>query len=200
LYRKIHFLSATAGLTGHAPLAQMAAVFEALLFELIDRPGLLTPSALRTVAQTIDFVAELLSSPVPSATGSVEWRWPQILTVDDDLVSNRMVLQALRRARLPAVGTENPQTAWQWLQAQQYGVVLLDVEMPEMDGLELCRRLRALPGYRKTPVVLVTRHSDFESRAMGLMSGATDLVAKPFVAMELAAKVVMLLLKDRLGL
>jgi len=64
-----------------------------------------------------------------------------------------------------------------------------------MDGIELCKRLRALPGYEKIPVIYVTLHSDFETRARTVLSGGNDLIAKPILPAELAVKVVMHLLK-----
>ena len=67
-------------------------------------------------------------------------------------------------------------------------VVLMDIEMPGMDGLELCKQLRRLPGYQKTPVIYVTSHSDFESRARSALSGGDDLIGKPVFALELAVK------------
>ena len=70
--------------------------------------------------------------------------------------------------------------------------------MPGMDGIELCKRTRRLPGYENTPIIYVTLHSDFETRAKSALSGADDLIAKPILATELAAKAVMHLLKSQL--
>ena len=77
------------------------------------------------------------------------------------------------------------------------GSGFFDVEMPVLNGFELCERLRAVPSYEKTPVIFVTIHSDFESRAKSSLSGGDDLIAKPILPMELAAKVVMHLLKSQ---
>ena len=82
-----------------------------------------------------------------------------------------------------------------WPAAAPYDLILLDVEMPGIDGLELCKRLRALPAYEKTPVIYVTIHSDFETQSRTLMSGGNDLIAKPIQPAELAVKAVMHLLK-----
>jgi CheY-like chemotaxis protein len=87
----------------------------------------------------------------------------------------------------------------QWLKERRYDLVLLDIEMPGMDGFELCRRLRTLPGYQKTPVIYVTSHSDFESRAKSILSGGDDLISKPVFPMELAVKAVALLLKRQMA-
>jgi CheY-like chemotaxis protein len=171
----------------------MACAFEALLFELIGKPASTTPSVLRTIASTVDFLALLFDcardtdSEVPLSA--------QALTVDDDPLSNRLIVAALKRAQLHARSTDDPMVGLQWLKETRYDLVLLDIEMPGMDGFELCRRLRTLPGYQKTPVIFVTSHSDFESRTKGIISGGDDLISKPVFPMELAVKAVAQLLK-----
>jgi CheY-like chemotaxis protein len=141
----------------------------------------------------LEFLVELLETPEEgSKTASTE---PKALVVDDDKLSHRLVVTALRNAHVEAKGTDNPELALRLLQERTYDLILLDVEMPGMDGLELCERLRALPAYEKTPVIYVTIHSDFETQAKTLMSGGNDLIAKPIQPAELAVKAVMHLLK-----
>jgi len=70
--------------------------------------------------------------------------------------------------------------------------------MPGMDGFELCKRLRLLPGYAQTPVIYVTSHSDFENRTKSVLTGGNDLISKPVFPIELAVKAVTHLLKIRL--
>src|SRR5262249_36058484 len=111
----------------------------------------------------------------------------------------RLVVTALVRAHLPAESTDNPLRALQMLREKHYDLALLDIEMPGLDGFELCKQMRALPGYQKTPVVYVTAHSDFESRAKSILSGGNDLIAKPVFPLELAVKAVTHLLKHKLA-
>ena len=115
----------------------------------------------------------------------------QVLVVDDDPVSNRLVVSALRKAQFNPRSTEDPVVAWQWANQEHFDLLLLDIEMPVLNGVELCMRLRSLPGYEKTPDIFVTVHSDFGSRAKSSLSGGDDLIAKPVLPMELAANVVM---------
>ena len=68
-------------------------------------------------------------------------------------------------------------------------IVLLDVQMPGLDGFEVCRRVKADPATRLTPVVLITGLSDRESRIAGMDAGADDFVHKPFDAEELKARI-----------
>jgi DNA-binding response OmpR family regulator len=66
-----------------------------------------------------------------------------------------------------------------------------------MNGFELCTKIRTLKAHKKTPVIFVTSLTDFESRANSTMSGGSDLIAKPFVFMELAVKALIYILRAR---
>ncbi len=87
----------------------------------------------------------------------------------------------------------------QWLEESRFDLVVLEIAMPGMNGFDFCRRLRALPGYQKTPVIYVTGHADFENRAKSVLSGGDDLITKPVFPMELAVKAVALLLKRQVA-
>jgi len=80
---------------------------------------------------------------------------------------------------------------------QAYNAIFLDVEMPGMDGFELCKRIRESGCNRDTPVVFVTRHSDFESRAKAALSGGQYLLGKPFLALEITVKALTLVWRSR---
>ncbi len=195
LYRQVHFVTSLAGLAGYQAISQMAGALEALLYGLMDKPAEFSPSLDRTLSMALDYLRELLGRPqIPSNEPLAQ---PLALVVDDDKLSNRLVVTALRNAFLQAKGTDSPEVALRWLQERVYDLVLLDVEMPGMDGIELCKRLRALPGYVDTPVIYVTLHSDSETRAKTLSSGGTDLIAKPVIPGELAVKAIMHLLKHQ---
>jgi CheY-like chemotaxis protein len=197
LCRKLHFVAVTAGLAECHQLAQLTSAFEALLFELADKPSKLTPSVLRTLAATVDVVGLLFDRARDS--GPEVPVSAQVLVVDDDPLSNRMVVAALRRASLQARSTEAPLTGLEWLEQGRYDLVLLDVEMPGIDGFEFCRRLRLLPGYQHTPVIYVTAHTDFESCAKSILSGGGDFTSKPVFPMELAVKALAHLLGKQLA-
>jgi DNA-binding response OmpR family regulator len=192
-YRKVHFLTATAGATPYKHIAQMSAVFEALLYELIDKPSRINPSVLRTLASLVDST-ELLFQQARESRSTVA-RSARVLVVDDDPIANRLAVTALKQAELNPRSTEDSLEALKLLQQERFDVVLLDIEMPGLDGLELCKRLRTMPAYAKTPVVYVTIHADFQTRARSTLAGADDLIAKPILPIELAAKVLMHLLK-----
>jgi CheY-like chemotaxis protein len=194
-YRKVHFIAATAGLAECHRLAEMASVFEALLFELTAKPAAINPSVLRTIASTVDFLALLfdhaseadIEAPLSS----------RALVVDDDPLNNRLVAAALRRAHFQPLTVQDPLMALKWLTETRFDLVLLDIELPGMDGFELCWRLRLLPGYEKTPVIYVTSHNDFENRAPRVLGSGNDLIAKPVFPLELAVKAVALILRGQ---
>jgi CheY-like chemotaxis protein len=109
------------------------------------------------------------------------------------------VVAALQRAEVQARSTQDPLVALQWLEKSQFDLILLDVEMPGLDGFEVCKRLRALPGYQRTPVIYVTSHGDFDHRARSVLSGGNDLISKPVFPIELAVKAVTHMLKSGLA-
>lgn len=196
LYRRVHSLTSNAGVAGITLLARLASAFEALLKELHEKPAQISPSTVRTIGQAVaflavlaEFVADLPDAP-PAAT--------RIMAVDDDPISLRAVLAALEKAELKGDGLQNPLEAMRVLCENPYDLVILDVEMPEINGFDLCKKLRILPAYMDTPVIYVTSLSDFQSRAKGLLTGANDLIAKPFLFIELAVKVLIYVLKRQL--
>ncbi len=195
-YRKVHFVASVAGLAECHRIALLCSAFEALLFELQERPTHIDPSVLNTISMTLDFLEVLFDHTRGKC--EEERLAGRVLVVDDDPLSNHLVVAALRRARLEARAAENPLIGLELLRRTVYDLVLLDIEMPHMTGFDLCRKLRTLPGYARTPVIYVTAHSDFENRSKGILSGGNDLIAKPVFPIELAVKSVMHLLRSRL--
>jgi DNA-binding response OmpR family regulator len=72
------------------------------------------------------------------------------------------------------------------------------VDMPSMNGFELCTRIRTLPSYARTPVVFVTALNDLENRANSSMSGGNDFITKPFLFIELTVKALVHVMRSRL--
>lgn len=197
LYGQTHYLTASAGLAGCHHLALMGGALEAMLFELVEKPQLVNPSTVRTVGSAVEYLALLFKDA--RTVRRAETLTGEALIVDDDPLSNRNAQAALRRAKLRAQTTESPLTALELLAGTRFDLFLLDIEMPHLNGYELCRKIRCLPGYEKTPVIYITAHGDFESRTKSILAGGNDLIAKPIFPIELAVKVVMHLIRGRLA-
>src|SRR5438067_690410 len=121
---------------------------------------------------------------------------PKILVVDDEVISRETICSALGRATFPAKSLDDPLAAQRLLEGEHFDLIFLDVEMPGQTGLELCVKIRGMEPNRTTPIVFVTSHSDFGSRAQSTLSGGNDFIAKPFLLVELAVKALTWLFKE----
>jgi CheY-like chemotaxis protein len=196
LYRRIHSVAGNAGVAGVPQIARMADALEALLKELHEKPKTITVSTLRTVASAVDCLGVLFEHGLGPETEQAAR--PNVLVVDDEAISRRAVTYALEKAQLKSVGIEDPALAYDLLAQNKFDLIFLDIDMPGMNGFELCTRLRSLPAHKKTPVVFVTSLNSFESRANSTMSGGNDFIGKPFLFIELAVKALVYILRARL--
>jgi DNA-binding response OmpR family regulator len=196
LFRRIRTLNGNAGVTGMAAIAQLTDALEALLKELVEKPANFNPSTLRTVATAVDFLGwQFDRASAPGADKPTEAR---VLVVDDEILSRRAVVFALDKAGLKSVAAEEPSAALKLAGENKFDMIFLDVDMPGMNGFELCTKIRAMDRYKKTPVVFVTSMTDFESRANSTMSGGNDFIAKPFLFVELAVKALAYVIRARM--
>ncbi len=111
---------------------------------------------------------------------------PHILVVDDDSMYTTMLRIILEGEGYTVTMIESAVRALESLDFDEYDLILLDVVMPDMDGLELCRRIRATS---RVPILFVTVRSDMSDRVLGLRAGADDYLAKPFEPDELLARI-----------
>jgi len=192
LSREIGSLAQMSGLAGCHRIAQLASALEALLLDLENKPEAIDDSSRQTVAATVAFLLERLDS-----TTAPEERLPPalVLVVDDDAVSNRALVLGLNLPDLQVTAVTDPFDAVKALQTTAYDVVLLDIDMPGLDGIALCERMRAIPRHKRTPVIFVTGHADFKNRAHSILSGGDDLIAKPVLPIEVVVKAITLLLR-----
>jgi two-component system chemotaxis response regulator CheY len=110
-----------------------------------------------------------------------------ILTVDDSSTMRRMVAFTLRGAGHEVLEAQDGVIALNVLQGRSVNLVITDVNMPNMNGIDLTRRLRALPSFQRTPIVLLTTESDPAKKAEGRAAGATGWMVKPFSQEQLLA-------------
>ncbi len=196
LYRQVHTLTGNAAMAGLVQIAHMSAAFEALLKEIYEKPRNINVSSIRTVAATVDFIGVLFEKGTEEE--KQELPASKILVVDDEAISRRAIVYALEKAKLKSVNVDEPMQALQLLVENEYDLVFLDVDMPGMNGFELCAKLRALPQHKRTPVVFVTSLNDFESRTSSTMAGGNDFIGKPFLFIELTVKALIHVMRARL--
>ncbi|RJQ47383.1 MAG: DNA-binding response regulator [Gammaproteobacteria bacterium] len=111
----------------------------------------------------------------------------KILVIEDDRDIAHLVQMHLRDMGCQVTVTHNGQQGLDLAMAQQFDLIVLDLMIPGMDGLEVCRRLRARPPY--TPILMLTAKSTELDRVLGLEVGADDYLTKPFSIRELLARV-----------
>jgi len=110
---------------------------------------------------------------------------PQILLVEDNDVAQRFMRTVLERKGYDVVVAPSGQAAIDAVTTAPFDLILMDVQMPEMDGLECSRRLRRLPAGRTVPIVACTANTAYEVRSSCIESGMNDFLAKPVHTVEL---------------
>lgn len=116
-----------------------------------------------------------------------------IYLVEDDNSIRELVAYTLHSAGFVAEGFEKPSAFWDAMEREIPSLILLDVMLPEEDGISILKKVRASAKTKKIPIILLTAKGSEFDKVIGLDSGADDYVAKPFGMMELLARVKALL-------
>lgn len=103
-----------------------------------------------------------------------------LLIVDDSASMRQMVSFTLKDAGYGVVAASNGKDALTKLDGQKISMVITDLNMPEMDGIELIRQLRSRPGFKFTPIVMLTTESQDAKKLAGKQAGASGWIVKPF--------------------
>ncbi len=114
---------------------------------------------------------------------------PSILVAEDDVATRALLRISLERADYRVRVVEDGKAALAEITRHPPDVALLDIGMPEMDGLEVTRSLRRMPATALLPIILVTARGRLEDKVAGLDAGASDFITKPFEPAELLARV-----------
>ena len=112
-----------------------------------------------------------------------------IMTVDDSATVRQMVSFVLGAGGYEVVEAVDGMDALSQLNGRELHLFLTDINMPNMDGIEFTRRLRAMPEYKFVPIVLLTTESHPEKKQEGKAAGATAWIVKPFMPEQLLALV-----------
>ncbi|MBL9120955.1 MAG: response regulator [Phycisphaerae bacterium] len=113
----------------------------------------------------------------------------RILTVDDSPTMRRMIEMTVKTGGYEVVEAADGQAALELLKNCSVDLVISDINMPNLNGIELTRQLRANPKFSKTPIILLTTESDPEKKQEGKAAGATGWIVKPFKQDQLLAVV-----------
>jgi phosphate regulon transcriptional regulator PhoB len=114
---------------------------------------------------------------------------PDVLVVEDEPDIRNLIVHHLTRDGFRCRAVASGAEALQRVKAATPDLVVLDLMLPGMDGLDVCRRLRSDPGSARVPIIMLTAKADEVDRVLGLEMGADDYVVKPFSPKELVARV-----------
>jgi len=112
-----------------------------------------------------------------------------IYLVEDDESIRELVVYTLKSQGLEALGFERPSLFWKALERERPSLILLDVMLPEEDGISILKKLRMRPDTRKVPIAMLTAKGSEYDTVIGLDSGADDYIPKPFRMMELMSRI-----------
>jgi DNA-binding response OmpR family regulator len=111
----------------------------------------------------------------------------RLLLVEDDKLINQLLAEALSSQHYVVDVASDGQAGWDFVRSFDYDLVLIDVMLPKMDGISLCRQVRT-QGYQM-PILMLTAKDATEDRVNGLDAGADDYVIKPYKLQELSARI-----------
>lgn len=123
-----------------------------------------------------------------------------IYLLEDDASIQNFVLYTLQNTGFEAEGFERPGDFWKKLDERVPDLLLLDIMLPEEDGIEILKKLRADKRTKKMPIIMLTAKSTEYDKVIGLDSGADDYVAKPFSMMELVSRIKALLRRSEMSI
>ena len=111
---------------------------------------------------------------------------PRILVVDDEQAVRDLIVYNLSKAHYEVLAADNGRQALELARQSEPDLILLDLMLPEIDGLDVCRELRQTS---KVPIIMITARGEEVDRVVGLELGADDYVCKPFSVRELMARI-----------
>jgi CheY-like chemotaxis protein len=186
VYSRVERFAVTAGLAQLNITSHIGRTLGTLLKKLCSNPKTVTPSTLNTVCKALSFMQRICEPGVEEKL--VSDAPVRMLVVEDDPLAKRAVMTTLERAFEKPESANDGAAALALVEQKSYDVIFTDVEMPFMNGFELCALIRTSGPNRSTPVVFITSLADPESHAQGYQSGGSDFIAKPFLPIEMTVK------------
>jgi diguanylate cyclase (GGDEF)-like protein len=169
----------------------------------------LTPITQRQLASNVQALERLFAAHLPLAAADSKpveqgtapgnpFAELNLLVVDDDPAFLDHLCLLLEPWGIRLTGINNPQEIWSVLPATLPDLLILDVEMPQINGIELCQSIRKHPQWQSLPIIFLTSHSDRQTIQQVFAVGADDFVSKPVVVPELLTRIINRLERTRL--
>lgn len=182
--------------SGQSVLHRVSSAFASLLQGIYEIPEQISPSVLRTLNQTIEFLACLLKER--DLERNVKLATARIYAVDDDRSACEMITEGLKNVGLQSKTTLHPSAAVAELAGSRYDLIILDVQLPDLDGFELCTHIRNMALHAETPIVFLTGNASQENRIESSLRGGNEFFSKPFNLQELGLRALTLIIKSQL--
>jgi len=198
LWLLVHGFAGRAALLPGKPLAQFLEALDQLVHDLNEAPDQLNPSTLRTIGQALDFLATI-ANPA-SLDRLADPSAAKILIVDDEPGALQFISAALHLAELKAATADTPSASLEKLKIGRWDLIFLDIGLPQVDGFQLCTKIRTIEKLKTTPIVFITGMASFKNKATACLSGGNDFVGKPFNLCELGVKALTWLYRGQLGM
>ncbi|MGG6262998.1 response regulator [Leptolyngbya sp. AN03gr2] len=148
--------------------------------EVARRGGRLLLDRTASTSQILEAIAQVMRRTSPTQA--------RVLVVDDDVALLEALSTVLQPWGLQVFTLNNPHQFWNTLEAVKPDVLVLDLEFPDLNGIELCQFVRNDLRWNQLPIVVLTAHSESETIAQVFAAGADDFISKPIVEAELVAR------------
>ena len=193
LRHAVHRLAGLAGMLGFPTVTERARELEQLLDGL--EQGIFDASRANLVFEAMEraFTDDLGNPPDWVGPGELARGCGRVMVVEDDEDQREVICINLAAAGYEPVQVADGDAAIETARAERPDVILLDANLPGVDGYTVCRLLKGDPGLASTPVLFITTRSSLDDRAVGLTLGADDYLIKPVDMSELMLRIQVML-------
>lgn len=195
-YKTIASLRAEAAQCELTGLMRLLEPMERRARDLRDNVENASAASRQVLANAIDLMASM--NHQVSELPALNRMSPTALVMDDEAVSRRAITLGLEKAQIRVTAVDSGEAAIKECEVSRFDLVLLDVEMPGLNGFAVCARIRAMAEHRETPILFISALDDLRSRASSKISGGNQFISKPVNFLELSITATALLLKQRL--
>ncbi len=186
LFRKVHSLTGNAAVAGCSGIAHFASTFEAFLRELQQKPKFINASSARTVRRSVELIEALFGNS--ETEGGERAKPAPVLVVTGETMSSQTICMALEKAEIESVIANDPAQALSLVASGSYSSVVMMINLPGMNGFELCAQLQTQAAFGRTPVLFISELKDFEAHSNPEILGENEVMASPYLLIELTLK------------